>query len=166
MRRLDWSRPLQALADARMLKAEFEIGHVRRSSRMRTFPLRQWSPNRIEERTGSDSSIDMCAQGDILLERVADAGEEIRIFDPDVVILAHGELSGHRHTVRGRVRLVYDAKLACDMPEGLYVGHLHVTGGPARLEHEQHGAIALQTGIYRVRRQRHLEPSDADIVED
>ena len=49
---------------------------------------------------------------------------------------------------------------------GLYVGHLHVKSGSARLEHEEHDAITLQAGTYRVRRQRRLEPTDADIVED
>jgi hypothetical protein len=108
----------------------------------------------------------MCAQGDVLLERVADAGEATGIADSHSVILAHGELSGHRHTVRGCVKLVYAAALARDVPEGLYLGHLHVNRGPARLEHEQHGAITLRTGTYRVRRQRRLEPSDAAIVKD
>jgi hypothetical protein len=35
-RRLYWSRPLQALAEARRLKAEFEIAHVHRSRRERS----------------------------------------------------------------------------------------------------------------------------------
>jgi hypothetical protein len=111
----------------------------------------------------------MCAQGDILLERVDDlpaTDDAVEIADTDVVILAHGELSGHRHAAHGRVKLVYDAAHARDIPLGLYVGHLHVTAGSARLEHEEHGTIALQRGIYRVRRQRRLEPSDADIVKD
>jgi len=110
------------------------------------------------------TSIRLCAQGDILLERVdglstTDGAAETT--EPNLIVLAHGELSGHRHTVRGHVRLVHDAARARDIPEGLYLGHLHVLGVPARLEHEQHAAIALQPGTYRVRRQRHLEPGDA-----
>jgi hypothetical protein len=36
----------------------------------------------------------------------------------------------------------------------------------ARLEHEEHAPITLEQGTYRVRRQRHLEPSDVHIVGD
>jgi hypothetical protein len=115
------------------------------------------------------ASIRMCAQGDILIERVDDVpatGSETDVVDAEVIILAHGELSGHRHRVHGHITLFQAAALARDIPQGLYVGHLHVKAGAARLEHEEHDAIMLPKGTYRVRRQRRLEPGDADIVED
>jgi hypothetical protein len=111
----------------------------------------------------------MCAQGDILIERVGDCptfDDVGEMGEPDVVILAYGELSGHRHFVRGRVNFVFDAAEARDIPPGLYLGHLHVMGVTARLEHDEHAPIVLQRGIYRVRRQRRFEPMDAAIVED
>jgi hypothetical protein len=167
-----------------MRKAQIEIAYSRPSSMAPRLPLRQGASKRIEPpiRLGAavdspihrcspshhaDSPVSICAQGDILLERVADlpaTGDSVA--EGDVVILAHGELSGHRHAAHGRVKLVYDAAHARDIPLGLYIGHLHVTAGSARLEHEEHGAIALQRGIYRVRRQRRLEPSDVAIIED
>jgi hypothetical protein len=111
----------------------------------------------------------MCAQGDILLERVAapltavHAGE---CAEPKCIVLAQGELSGHCHTVHGRVRLTHDAARARDIPNGLYLGHLDVIAEPAQLEHQQHAAITLPPGTYRVRRQRRLEPTDAEIIRD
>ena len=120
--------------------------------------LAQWGP-----------PLRMCAQGDILIERVDDvpaACGETDVVDATVVILARGELSGHCHRIHGHIRLFDAAALARDIPPGFYVGHLHVKSGSARLEHEEHKAITLQAGTYRVRRQRRLEPTDADIVED
>jgi hypothetical protein len=175
--RVDWHRPLKALVEARMRKAQIEIVYSRPSPRVsskeptcltRRSPL--GSNHNLHSSSGrTDSSISMCAQGDILLERVdglPTTGDAAETAEPDLIVLAHGELSGHRHTVRGRVRLIHDVARARDIPQGLYLGHLHVVGAPARLEHEQHAAIALQPGTYRVRCQRHLEPGDAAIVKD
>jgi hypothetical protein len=45
------------------------------------------------------------------------------------------------------------------------VGHVRVNGPTARLEHEEHAPITLERGVYRVRRQRQLEPTDIGIHE-
>jgi hypothetical protein len=147
-------------------------------------PLRAAPPQRVDALSRLDlapgspaedqpprytSSIGLCAQGDILIERVDDVPtprSETDAVDAKVVILARGELSGHRHRIHGHITLFHASELARDLPKGLYVGHLHVKTGSARLEHEEHDAITLQKGTYRVRRQRRLEPSDTDVVED
>jgi hypothetical protein len=115
----------------------------------------------------------LCAQGDILVERVADApvsGRTLRVADAagaaGAVVVAEGELSGHRHTLFGCVTLYRDDGLARDIPDNLYIGHVQVTGPAARLEHDEHTAIELPPGTYRLRRQRHLEPSDVGLLGD
>lgn len=106
---------------------------------------------------------ELCAQGDILLERVDDVQpvlpEEPMGLDPDgALVLARGEVSGHRHAIHGGAVLFRDDALARDIPRDLYVGHVRVTAPGTELVHEEHAAIALAPGTYRVRRQRELDP--------
>jgi hypothetical protein len=58
-----------------------------------------------------------------------------------------------------------DDALARDIPSGLYLAHVQIDSPSARLEHEEHAAITLPQGTYRVRRQRHLDPTDIGIHE-
>ena len=109
------------------------------------------------------------AQGDLLIEHVADIQPSGTVLDasPDgAVVLAEGEATGHRHAIYDRVTMFRDDALARDIPSGLYVGHVRVDGPSARLQHDEHDAITLPRGTYRVRRQRELEPQDARIVVD
>ncbi len=109
------------------------------------------------------------AQGDLLLERIADLQPRGALLNPatdGAIVLAEGETSGHRHAIFEQVTLFRDDGLARDIPDGLYVAHLRVDGPSARLVHEEHDAITLPRGTYRVRRQRELEPRDARIVID
>ena len=109
------------------------------------------------------------AQGDLLIERVADlppTGCAVAASADGSVVLAEGETSGHRHAIHDRVTMFRDDGLARDIPGGLYVGHVRVDGPSARLVHEEHAPIELPRGTYRVRRQRELEPRDARIVVD
>jgi hypothetical protein len=111
----------------------------------------------------------LCAQGDILIERVADApvsGQVLRSVIDGSAIVAAGEATGHHHRIFGSVTMYRDDALAREIPAGLYVAHVQVEGPAARLEHEEHGPIALEQGTYRVRRQRQLEPTDTGFHED
>jgi hypothetical protein len=110
----------------------------------------------------------LCAQGDILIERVDTAPSQDGIIlsvEDGSVIIAEGEASGHHHRLVGSVALYRDDALAREIPQGLYVGHVRVNGPTARLEHEEHAPITLERGVYRVRRQRQLEPTDIGIHE-
>ncbi|MBX9589303.1 MAG: hypothetical protein K2X43_08360 [Hyphomonadaceae bacterium] len=112
---------------------------------------------------------EMYAQGDLLIERVDDVEPSGTMIAPDAtgaLVLAEGELTGHRHAIFERVTLFRDEALAREVPAGLYIGHLKVEGGAATLRHQEHAPIALGEGTYRVRRQRELEPKDAAIVAD
>jgi hypothetical protein len=115
------------------------------------------------------------AQGDTLLEQLDDApisGRRIESSTQGPVTVAEGEATGHHHRVIGQVTMYRDDALACDVPSGLYIAHLKISGAGARLQHEEHAPIALEKGTYRVRRQRQLEPNDFgshigfEIVED
>ena len=109
------------------------------------------------------------AQGDLLIERVADlrpSGDIISAGADGAIVVAEGEATGHRHAIWDHVVMFRDDGLARDIPGGLYLGHIKVDGPTARLQHDEHDAIALPPGTYRVRRQRELEPKDARIVLD
>jgi hypothetical protein len=112
---------------------------------------------------------EMFAQGDLLLERVADvvpSGSIEENLDGVAMVLAEGELTGHRHAIREPVTLFRDEKLASDMPAGLYIGHVKVSSEYARVTHDEHAPLTLPRGTYRVRRQRELGPKDARILAD
>ena len=109
------------------------------------------------------------AQGDLLIERVDDAPPSGTIVEPGVdgaVVLAEGEVTGHRHAIFDAVTMFRDDGLARDIPGGLYIGHLRVDGDVAYVRHDEHATIDLSTGTWRVRRQRELEPQDVRIVHD
>jgi hypothetical protein len=108
------------------------------------------------------------AQGDLLIERVDDVEPLGAMISPDaagVLVLAEGELSGHRHVIFGPVTMFRDDALAREVPSGLYIGHVKVAGS-AVMQHEEHAPITLLEGTYRVRRQREVEPTDVHIVAD
>lgn len=109
------------------------------------------------------------AQGDILLERVADAKPTTPInVDPDkAVVLARGEVTGHRHAFYGGAVMFRDDALARDVPAELYLGHVKIAAkAGAELRHEEHGTIKLPAGTYRVRRQREFDAGAVRVVAD
>lgn len=94
----------------------------------------------------------MVRQGDVFLERIdtlpTGAVEEKR--EPGGVVLAHGESTGHAHRVKRRAR-------------GFSVGaerFLVVLRGGAEVTHEEHDAIKLPAGNYRVVRQVEYSPGE------
>lgn len=74
------------------------------------------------------------------------------------LILAHGELSGHAHRIR-------EAGVAQLFTQVGFT-YLRVTGAKATLVHEEHRAIELPTGIYRVWQQREYSPTAIRTVLD
>jgi hypothetical protein len=94
----------------------------------------------------------MVRQGDILLVLVDGElpdGVHPVAREGGSVVLAHGEATGHRHRIAS-----HHAEL-----------HEHDTGrflrvrAPVDLVHEEHAAIALRAGLYKVVRQREYVPS-------
>jgi hypothetical protein len=110
----------------------------------------------------------LCAQGDILVERIDEVPSASKIAQSVAdgsVVIAEGEATGHHHLLLGSITLYRDDALARDIPSGLYVGHIEVSSPTAQLAHEEHAQITLHQGAYRVRRQRQLEPTDIGIHE-
>lgn len=111
----------------------------------------------------------LCAQGDILIERVDDFRPSGLIAPQPasgITVVAEGEATGHRHAIYERVTFFRDDELARDVPSQLYIGHVRVTGADAYLRHDEHDAITLAPGTYRMRRQRQVEPNDVQVVLD
>lgn len=87
-------------------------------------------------------------QGDIFIVDIARIPEDaVRL--PGVV-LAEGEITGHHH----RIEDPRSASLYFHRGQLL----LSVVTPRARLVHDEHGAIELERGTYRVWRQREYEP--------
>ena len=94
-------------------------------------------------------------QGDCFLERVdgpVPAGARRLEREDGRVILLRGEATGHNHAVleANAVLYLYEAVSVAER-------YLEVTGGPATLVHEEHGAIVLAPGVYRQRFQREYD---------
>ena len=107
-------------------------------------------------------------QGDVLIERVA---EPIVIHQPEAreggrVVLAHGEVTGHAHAIReeGAAKSAFRGEEAAGAP--IQVSDLEVTAAMAAVRHEEHGAIPLEAGSYRVTRQREYAPEAIRNVAD
>jgi hypothetical protein len=94
--------------------------------------------------------------GDVLISQVATLpnGAQKR----DGVTLAYGEITGHSH----RIRQTNAAQLWAQGNEMF----LEVTAPSATLIHEEHQAIELPRGIYRVWKQREYRPDAYVYVED
>lgn len=102
-------------------------------------------------------------QGDLLLESVEavpdgpEAAPENR-SEGAVLVIAEGEASGHAHAVRaaGVTFLVPPER----GPSDLVLGWLRVEA-QAALRHEQHAAVELPAGLYRITQQRRYDPARA-----
>lgn len=94
--------------------------------------------------------------GDVMVEEVAQLPKVRR--KAQHTILAHGELTGHCHRIaEGATADLYDT------PDGIF---LHVTAKQATLVHDEHDAIKLDSGFYRVWRQREYSPEEIRIIRD
>jgi hypothetical protein len=109
------------------------------------------------------------AQGDILIEQISSMSTLALARGrgrAKSAVIAEGEASGHCHRLVGEFVFYRDDHLARDIPDQLYLGHVRVGRSRAQLLHEEHATVALNPGVYRVRRQRQLEPSDDGFFED
>jgi hypothetical protein len=113
----------------------------------------------------------MYRQGDILIVPLAEdaAAARIRGLIPAArdsrgrLVLALGEVTGHAHAVVGPGDLYRSASSL--PPADSAPAFLHVPSG-ARVVHEEHGAISLPGGWYRVVRQREYVPGSVRVIAD
>src|ERR1700731_2550544 len=103
----------------------------------------------------------MYRQGDVLIIPVETIPKTVEAVarEEGRIVLAHGEVTGHAHAiVSEHAALFRDPKLAAIF--------MHVTDEAVMLEHEEHDAIAIPPGDYRVVRQREYHPGEIRRVED
>ncbi|MFE4176782.1 hypothetical protein ACFRR7_32860 [Streptomyces sp. NPDC056909] len=112
----------------------------------------------------------MFRQGDVLIVPVEEETVPSYLVDAAGVsgeprdargrlVLALGEVTGHAHAVTGPGRLIREA---ADMAGPMY---LHLPDG-GRVVHEEHAAIPLPKGWFRVVRQREYLPGAVRVVAD
>ncbi|WEH38536.1 hypothetical protein OG233_02865 [Streptomyces sp. NBC_01218] len=108
----------------------------------------------------------MYRQGDVLIMAVEKSEVPARLVDAPGelrdargrLVLALGEVTGHAHAVRGPGRLIREAGTFGPML-------LHLPDG-GRVVHEEHAAITLPKGWFRVVRQREYVPGAFRVVAD
>lgn len=96
-------------------------------------------------------------QGDVLLISCDALPTSARAIAPlgERVILAHGEVTGHAHTMNAdRVRYFRE--------DGSGNGFIQVHGrASVDLLHQEHAPVSVEPGLYEVRRQREYRPHAA-----
>jgi hypothetical protein len=92
-------------------------------------------------------------QGDVLLELLPSLPPSARpVTTNGLLILAHGEATGHHHSIRSSTARLYREE------ESDGVSYVEIAEALALLEHQEHAAIPLPRGCYRVIRQREYTP--------
>jgi hypothetical protein len=96
-------------------------------------------------------------QGDVLLDQVDDlpaGADEAAVVAPDDgrVILAYGEATGHCHAVPATAGELLEVATAEHVDRYLRIR------SRTRLTHQEHRAIDLEPGVYRVRIQSEYVP--------
>lgn len=98
-------------------------------------------------------------QGDVLLQPVSTIPQEAkRIQRKKSIVLADGELTGHAHTIDAPLTEVetYEAG-----------GELYLkVNAPQVLSHQEHGELAVEPGLYMVRRQTEVWMDEVRQVAD
>lgn len=115
-------------------------------------------------------------QGDVFIERVDDSVEGRKRLDDGKgrVVLALGEVTGHSHRVESPHAALYLEQATTAVPDAIALGlggglipdRLLQLDKPAKVVHEEHGAVSLDAGTYRVRIQREYSPAELRNVAD
>lgn len=111
----------------------------------------------------------MMRQGDVLLIPVSAIPFSLKSSTPAKVVLAYGEVSGHHHRFEsGNVTAFYkegDAEVGAQPIAGggtlrgsaTAVEYIKVAVGGSALIHEEHTAIDVPAGDYKIVRQREFD---------
>lgn len=97
-------------------------------------------------------------QGDVLLISMADDGRTGQPIarESGRLVLAHGEATGHSHAIATK-----DAELF-SVADQTFLRMIE----SGQLVHEEHGAVTLDRGLFRVIRQSEYAPEDIRNVAD
>jgi hypothetical protein len=100
--------------------------------------------------TSAGVQLETYRQGDVLVQKVDKMPENANpVKWEGRVILQHGEVTGHCHAISTDYARMYTAKGQ---------RYLEIYKPGAKLNHEEHGTIALPEGFYRVIQQREYVP--------
>jgi hypothetical protein len=92
---------------------------------------------------------DIYRQGDVLLRRIDRLPENaLPVKWEDRVVLAYGEVTGHAHAISTQYAQMFTSK----------GDRFLETKTGAKLIHEEHSAIQLPAGLYKVIQQREYVP--------
>lgn len=99
-------------------------------------------------------------QGDVFIERVESLPPDLTEMarDRDRIVLAYGEVTGHVHAIAERNATLFRSAIG--------ERWLVITATGAIVRHEEHGAIVLEPGVYRVGQQREYHPEAIRNVAD
>ncbi len=101
---------------------------------------------------------DQYRQGDVLLMRIASmpSGAKPDMNSEDRIVLAYGEVTGHAHCLSPNAATLYVSNNE---------RYLEVRQ-PTDLVHEEHAALKIEPGIFKVVRQREYSPQEVRLVCD
>jgi hypothetical protein len=98
-------------------------------------------------------------QGDVLItSEDIPRGAQQEMLEQGRIVLAHGKATGHAHAIRSRNATPF---VAPDKRRFVLI-----QGGRATLKHDEHGAVKVPAGAYRVVRQREWQDEEIRNVED
>lgn len=103
----------------------------------------------------------MYRQGDVLIIPAKSIPKKLESIarENGRVVLAHGEVTGHAHTIKAEgAALFRDPKLMAIF--------MTVSGDAVSLEHDEHDTIVVPPGNYQVIRQREYSPEAIRNVAD
>jgi len=101
-------------------------------------------------------------QGDVLIERISALPAILKKLNREHgrVVLAHGEATGHHHSLMEEHVDLYETA------DQAGVTFLEIKEAMAALTHQEHAPITIPPGTYRVTRQREYSPEAIRNVAD
>jgi hypothetical protein len=125
------------------------------------FNPKGYSEQSEPEKNNLELEVDMqqqFRQGDVMLTKIdgLPQGQDSRHLNTKTV--AAGEATGHNHVLQGEaVTLFRENGWGPNQPAFAVIG-----ANGATLVHEEHGAIRLEPGVYRITHQREYDPLHRD----
>ena len=108
------------------------------------------------KKSASKSCAKLIQQGDVLLFRVDDIPSGAEALKPDAngrgFVLAEGEATGHCHSLTADTQAVQMFKTS----DGTL--YLNVMAPKAPVKHQEHKAVTLPKGKYRIGKVREVDP--------
>lgn len=103
-------------------------------------------------------------QGDVILVPVNALPVDTTIVPRENgrIILAHGEVTGHHHSIVDEHAVLVTSEQADELRMWLSV----TADEPVQLEHQEHATLDVPPGAYEVRRQREYAPEEIRRVMD